>query len=607
MLDTEILLVNSYAPRQRVASDTALENSLAILRTYLEGKGISAEIIDDQRIFSLENGIPYWCRRLLKIVTGLQLRFYKNKIVCGMLLLAAWPLHAFALHRRSRYMYGSIQRIVDRLKVRRIPFFGIKLWYGDAYSWSSDLAAAVRRQCPETIIVVGGPQVKVYGESVLDDTDFDLAVMGQGEEILEKLINLYRQYPVRKAFFDRVQAVYGGRLIATGGFSGDKSAVVRQLAAQTIPIYRDTDLEGKILFHTIVDGVGCSWNKCHFCSHTRCSVPFTLRPVEDIIDEIETMLRRGIAFFRFSSSETTLGHGKKIAEAILDRGLNIRFSMFVRAVNPSEETLAAYQLMIKAGLRAVFMGGETGHDGVNREIMNKGVTRKDIINTIATIRLASDATGMPCRVGLSLIYPCPLPAGTSMDEVFKANTALIDETLPDTVIVNPPAPCPSTRWFDNADQFGFQFAQGARSFIRQVMRYEYSIYKPIELWPDLGAMLQGRNVKSLLKETGRLRAYAAGIGIPTDISDEYLMMTEAIGLCSRMDLQKFKRDTLLDIISGSAGYTRELAAAINTASRQLAAANTQAMGRCYVVPKEHNHAGANIEAVRRSFAATNTN
>ena len=566
----DIHLINSYAPRQRVVSDAALENSLVILRTYLENKGVHAEIIDDQRVTTLENGVPHWCLQLLKALTRLLMKASRLKPVAAGLLLVAWPLQAYALQCRREYLSNRLRDIAADLKNRRIPIVGLKLWYGEAYTWCRKLATEIRRQNPETIIIVGGPQVKVYGDIVLSHPDFDLAIMGPGEEILGKLITLYQQTRSKKAFLALVHEQFGGRLLKTGGFSGNQNEVIRELASQTIPNYQNTDLDDKILFHTIVDGVGCSWNNCNFCSHTRCRVPFTPRPVEDIITEIKTMLQQGISFFRFSSSETPMIHGRKIAEAILAHNLNIRFSMFVRAASVSEETLSTYRLLIQAGLRAVFMGGETGHDGVNREIMNKGVERKDIINTIATIRLAADAVSLPCRIGLSLIYPCPLPPGIAMDEVFQANTTLIDESLPDTVIVNPPGPFPETNWYKDTDKFGFKFSEGAATFTQRLMGYEYSIYKPVEFWDDLGFLLHDMEYKSVLKETGKLRAYAASLGIPTDISDEYLMMTEAIGLQSKLDLGRFKQKTLLDIISGSTDYTREITASINAASRQLA-------------------------------------
>jgi len=577
--DTEILLVNSYAPRQRVISDTALENSLAIIRTSLKTRGVNAEVVDDQRLGDLGAGVPQWCQRLLKFFTVLQLKYIKFKAIAALLLLATWPLHAFALQRRRDYMRQRINQVVSQIQEQRIPFVGVKLWYGDAYKWSRELAAAVRRHCPGTIIIVGGPQVKVYGEMVLADPNFDIAIAGPGEEMMAELVLLYRRALSRESFLEQVRTVYGGQFITTGGYAGDRDKLVQQLARQTIPVYRDEDLRDKILFHTIVDGVGCSWNNCNFCSHTRCRVNYAPRPVEDIIAEMETMLRRGIAFFRFSSSETTPAHGRKIAEAILARGLDIRFSMFIRAARPNAEVMEAYRIMIRAGLRAVFMGGETGHDGVNREIMNKGVERRDIIETIATIRLAADAAAAPCRVGLSLIYPCPLPAGVTLEEVYQANLELIDATLPDTVIVNPPGPFPATRWFDDADKFGFSFAQGSEAFARKFMQYEYSIYKPAELWEDMGFSLHDMKATALIKETGRLRAYAASLGIPTDISDEYLMMTEAIGIRSKLDLMVFKQQSLLDIICGGSDYTRRISAAINAASRQLAASNAVTVSR----------------------------
>lgn len=569
----EILLVNGYAPKQRSISDTALENSLAMLRTYLENNGVGVEVADDLRISGMAEGVPFWCRRLLKTLTKIQLNYSGNRFIARSLLLAAWPLHALALERRRARMRGRIQQIVAVVKARQIPFLGIKLWYGDAYAWGLALAAEVRRQCPETVIIAGGPQVKVYGELVDEEASFDITVMGPGEEILEKLVKLRRRVPAKAVFLKHVRRIFGGTLLQSGGYAADWEGTVQQLANLTVPRYRAADLADKLHFHTIVDGMGCGWNKCNFCSHTRCAVPFTPRPVADIVREIESMLHSGVAFFRFSSSATPPVHGRRIASAILAKEMNIRYSMFIRAANADEDLFTAYRIMIRAGLRAVFMGGETGHDAVNRDIMNKGATRKNIIDTIAAIRLAADAEGLPCRVGLSLIYPCPVPSGITLEEVYQANVALIDATLPDTVIVNPPGPFPGTKWFSEADRFGFGFTGSGEEFARKLMRYEYSNYKPAELWQSFGFTLQGMDGLALLKETGRLRAYVAGIGIPSDISDEYLMMTEAIGLRSRLDMMRFKRDTLIDIISGGTEYTRQIAAAVNEVGRCLAASS----------------------------------
>jgi radical SAM superfamily enzyme YgiQ (UPF0313 family) len=241
--------------------------------------------------------------------------------------------------------------------------------------------------------------------------------------------------------------------------------------------------------------------------------------------------------------------------------------MFSRAVKVTPAVYEAYHLMVKAGLRAVFMGGETGHDLINQKIMNKGVKSKDIIDTINCIKLAATETGNNCRVGLSLIYPCPVTDGITLDEVFQENIRLIQSANPDTVIVNPPGVFPETKWMERADEYGFTIEPGV---IPSFMRYEYSIYKPVELWDKLGYTLQGLGGAQLLKETGRFRAAVMKLGIPTDISDEYLMMTEAIGYNTRLDLLQFKSKSLQDIMSGSTTYMEQIIEKINQKSRQMA-------------------------------------
>lgn len=569
----ELLLVNSLSPRQRIASDAALENSLAVLRTYLEDRGLGVEVIDEQRVTAMEAGVPKWCLTLLRSLVRLQMKTYRqNKAMWSIIMDLSYPVQVLSMYYRNRYINNKANDIIRIIKENAVPFLGIKLWYGDSFTWSKHLAAKVKAACPETVIIAGGPQVKVYGEHVLSETDFDLAIMGPGEELLEKLILLRRNTKSKKDFLAAFQnSISKSKLIKTGIYGDSCPTSAADFTTPiTIPRYRPEDLQNKILFHTLVDGFGCSWNKCNFCSHTRQAQTYQPRPVSEMIKEFKLMVQQGISFFRFSSSETPVEHGREIAEEILKAGLNINYSMFVRPLKVTPETYEAYRLMVKSGLRAVFMGGETGHDIINEKIMNKGIRSKQIIDTIHCIRLAASETGQNCRVGLSLIYPCPVTDGVTLQQVFDENIMLIKNTLPDTVIVNPPGVFPKTKWMENANKFGFEIAQ---DFVMKFMQYEYSIYKPIEFWDNIGYSLQGMSGSELLKETGRLRQAIVDLGIPTDISDEYLMMTEAIGYKKRSDLLKFKNNSLHDIMSGSTSYMEEIIKKINAQSQYMAKHN----------------------------------
>jgi hypothetical protein len=415
--------------------------------------------------------------------------------------------------------------------------------------------------------------VKVYGEHIFHETDFDVAIMGPGEEILEKMIVLDRKVANKTEFLHRFfEEISQSRLVQTGIFSSDDTEPTnRTQCKQTfiIPRYRPVDLQDKLLFHTLVDGLGCTWNKCNFCSHTR-QVAYQPRPVQEVVKEFQMMSQQGIGFFRFSSSETPIEYGKKIAQAILDVGLTVNYSMFVRAVEVTPAVYEAYCLLIQSGLRAVFMGGETGHDLINDKVMNKGIRKKEIVDTIHCIKLAATAVGKSCRIGLSLIYPTPLIDGVILQDVYEENMQLIQEALPDTVIVNPPGVFPKTTWMDNPSKFGFSISP---DFVFNMMQYEYSTYKPVELWGNLGFSMQGLTTPEIIKETGRLRAAIADMGIPTDISDECLMMTEAIGYTTKNDLLRFKSNSLQDIMSGSNRYMREVIEKINVQSRRMATSN----------------------------------
>jgi hypothetical protein len=162
--------------------------------------------------------------------------------------------------------------------------------------------------------------------------------------------------------------------------------------------------------------------------------------------------------------------------------------------------------------------------------------------------------------------------GVTLQDIYAENISLISQTLPDAVVVNPPALFPATNWYEETKEYGFKVSG---DFIRTMMQYEYSIYKPAEAWDKLDYALDELSFTEILRETGRLRKAVIDMGIPTDISDEFLMMLDAIGFKSSVDMIKFKQQSLLDIMTGSAEYGKEIIRQINEKSRCLARYNTR--------------------------------
>lgn len=563
----DLLLVNSLAPRQRSISDTALENSLAVLRTYLEDRGYGVEVLDFLRLDELEQGVPQWCFAGIRYFVGHQMRAYLRgaKLLPLLFMVPAWPLQEWSVRARKRHMTRIVDSIVAKVREDKVPFVGIKVWYGESFLWSLSLASALKKHCPDTIVIAGGPQVNVYREKTLEKTGFDLAVSGPAEEVLDRLLKLRRKTSDKAACLKAIlNENSNSRLLRRDGNFSAGLRIEPSRASFTIPRYIECDLRGKILFHPIVDGLGCSWGRCHFCTSARLFDRYYPRPPGDVVAEMDALVRQGVSFFRFTSSDTPLRHGSEIAQAILSQGLRVRYSMFTRAGRVTDERFKAYRLMIKSGLRAVFIGGETGHDLINQRVMNKGVSRQHIIDTIHGLRQAAQAEGTVCSIGLSLIYPCPTVDGISLTDVYRENVSLIREVSPDSVVVNPPAPFPGTVWFEEPDRFGFRMGN---DFVEKLMRYEYAMYKPPELWPSLDVSLGGLTIKEVLKESGRLRREVASMGIPTEIPDEHLMMARTIGYSTKESLMEFKMNSLKDILTGGTEYSRALAERVAQAGR----------------------------------------
>lgn len=566
----DLILVNSFAPRHRIACDATLENGLALIRTHLEDQGFAVDVIDGLRVNSVEKGVPRWCLWVLKVLVGLQMMFHGKslKYPAYICMLLAWPFHSYSIFCRRKDMDRLIDKIVEEVKISGAKMAGIKVWNGEAYTWSGKLAQRIRRECPETVVVAGGPQVKVYAELILEKKDFDLAVMGPGEEFMAYLLHKQRQTATKADFLALVhREIPTAPFIRTGSYCEQSDFMFNTFVA---PRYRASDLEDKIAMHTIVDGLSCTWKKCNFCSHTRQTINYTPRPVVQIKEEILGMIRQGISFFRFSSSDTPLSQGRAIAEMLLAADIKINYSMFFRSGKNPRKIYEVFCLMIRSGLRAVYIGAESGHDVILKEVMNKGLMRQDIIETVKCIKQAAIDVGLPCQIALSFIYPCPVVEGVTLADVLRETVSLIEETMPDTVIVNPPVVLPGTIWYEKSEQFGFKVDLER---MKRFMSFEYSLYKPYEFWPEFPWSLNGMDSGAMLQETAKLTQAVDKLGIPLNLPDEAMMMTKAVGYESTESLLEYKRRSLQDVMVGGCSYISELSAQVNEQSRKVAAQN----------------------------------
>lgn len=578
----EIWIWNSMAVRKRSPSDGFLENGLAVLKSYLEQHNHKLKIIDWQKSYFYDALCFKWLLVLNHISTKIIFRLSRWRFLAVLFYPIFNILQELVTFVRRFRMKRYLIRLADGVINSRIKIFGIKVWYGEAFQWSDWLAKVIRQRDPSILLVAGGFHVTLYEEDFLKNSSFDIGVISEGERVLHKLLDLVDEHIEnwdRSYILEKIaQLANEGRLMnlvyRDGAYIKITDRYTPDMKKKPLPLYEPGDIEGKMKVHILLDSLGCPWGKCNFCVHPHFYPGFYPRDVKDILDEIEYMVKLGIGLFRFAGSETPPSFGKKIAQGILERDLKIKYTIGCRAIrrisssdNLYDSIVKDFEVMLYAGLLALFMGGESGTDVINDKVMNKGVSRSDIVLTAKAFRQAQCNIGKKAYLSLALIYPTPIVEGVSLEQIFDDNISLIKELIPDSVIVSPCTPFKNSRWYRQAKQFGFEIPS---DFIKKVMSYEYVLYKPLSLWPQIaGIKIAGLDFKKWLSECERMRKAVESIGIPSDITDEYYLMIEGAGYNGKEGLERFKKETILDLVSTNYRNIYRLAEQTNRLSSEL--------------------------------------
>ncbi|MBA4387038.1 MAG: hypothetical protein C0404_03595 [Verrucomicrobia bacterium] len=584
-MSEKLWLFNTMAKRRRSASDTFEENGLGILEAHLKNLGHEVRIVDYAVPATYRSLTPALIARLTRGVYSRLIRSAGKKSPASTFL----KILAVALQGvLSRIQEGRMRRLLTGVAREagrnRVPLFGMKLWYGEAFTWAKYLADEIHKYSPETVVIGGGYHATLYEEDILRYSNFDLAVAGDGEQPLDEMLKLVGEPWDKTQFMDDVKTlIKDGRI--RGGICRNGAEIVKAdrenvlcdeiKHEKAIPVYRAENDKAKV--HILLESMGCPWNKCNFCVHNQFDKTYVKRRVSDLMDEIEAMIGQGIAMFRFTGSDTPPDFGAQIATAIMERGFKMEFTMGSRAVKGAgtpemfRRIVESYVLLARSGLKAVFIGGETGNDVINDKVMNKGICRDDLVWTIKAIREAEARTGVHVNVSLAMIYPTPLVDGITNEDVRRDNLSLISECMPDSVMITPPGPFKNSAWNTEKERFGFKLGP---NMVKSAMEYEYVLYKPLNMWPDMDIHLYEMSFRRILEVSQAFRNEVQnGLGVPTDLSDEHFLMMQAAGITGREGIREFKLNAMLDLIACDYAYIDSIGRKVSERSRKLAASN----------------------------------
>ncbi|MDO8589522.1 MAG: radical SAM protein [Armatimonadota bacterium] len=332
MADKSIVLVN---PNQLTPGVPPI--ALDYLAAACKSKGITADVLDLCYSADSQADIEAFLRDRAPDLIGVTLRNLDD-IHCGDFLLP------------------NVKTIVDRLK-----------------------------KASNAPIVLGGSGFSIAPERILDYCGVDLGVAGEGEEALPMLVEKLGDV---SAYPSIPGLVYRN----SGSFARNP---VGQADPASLPIAKRGHIDyGPYISEnpstpktTAVQAKrGCGQN-CIYCIVPRIEgTTVRLRPVEHIVDEIESIVGLGIKSFWFADSEFNCPeeHAKSICREMIARGLPERITwMAYTSPKPFSRELA--ELMKQAGCSMLFSTIDHGADQM-LERLNKDFRTEDIRDAVKAAR-----------------------------------------------------------------------------------------------------------------------------------------------------------------------------------------------------------------------------
>ena len=306
------------------------------------------------------------------------------------------------------------------------------------------IAEMVRRECPQSLLVAGGPLPTLYPGRY--SRQFDLVFRGEVDLSFPQFCRDYFDQGISPQSLGELPLhTYDGLYLHKREQEVSNPTVhyrEKEIDAFPIPDRSDFDHAAyqKVWFEksgtrttSIMLTLGCPFN-CNFCSRPVFGSLFRRRNLDTVFEEIEQIRRLGYDSLWIADDNFTLNMAYLRDFCLRMAGQQIRWSCLSRVTGITEEITL---MMKEAGCRRVYLGLETGSQAT-LELMNKKATVDEGVNAVYQFRKAG------IRVAAFFIVGYPGESLSSIEDTFK-----LALTLPlDEISFNVPYPLPGSTLFE---------------------------------------------------------------------------------------------------------------------------------------------------------------
>ncbi len=338
-------------------------------------------------------------------------------------------------------VYGDAL-LIDLLAKDQPDYIGFSL-----YLWNTErslyLMKSIKQRLPQTLILLGGPEVNPDNTFMIENADFDIAVTGEAEAVFAEL--MYRL--LHQQSIDDLPAIAQKKNKQWIPFN-PQGAIDFPLSDYPSPYLSDL-IPVSPTRSTYIESVRGCRSKCTYCFYPRSSNVLRMLDVEATIDLILALKAKGAREIVFL--DPTLNHRTEFIK-LLDRIAEINedhaltFFGEIRAEGMTEEIAKKLKL-------AGFDKLEIGLQSINQETLAK-VKRFGKAEKVAEVAKILKAQEIDLLVDLIVGLPNDTP-----EDVKKGIQFLKDNDLGEFAQVFALSLLPGTEMRNTAQAFGIEFEQ----------------------------------------------------------------------------------------------------------------------------------------------------
>lgn len=286
------------------------------------------------------------------------------------------------------------------------------------YRYARDLAERIRRNNPDACIIAGNTVASSIPELLLEKTEVDVAVMGEGDETIVDLLHaLQAKRPLSEVkgicFWDDGFCQTSARPV----ISNLESLPVIDRTLFDIDVYVNNRREQMLADGAAADTAmrslhvntarGCI-HRCTFCYHSFKGVGYRPRSISSIMEEIVVLVKRYDLTHVGLADELTFfnkSRALEFAEAVLDSDVEFKWTGQCRAdLFDKDEDIEIIAKMKAAGCTSGFYSLESADPEILAS-MNKQITVEQFSRQTQLFHRA----GLPVNTSLVFGFPQETP------------------------------------------------------------------------------------------------------------------------------------------------------------------------------------------------------